>query len=54
MRLLSGLFLTIAVLALVLWLTARVAAGVSIIVAAMFLVLFLVSLLFRRKRPDRL
>ena len=53
-RLLSGLFLIVAILALVLWVTARAAASVSIIVAALFLVLFIISLFFRRGHPDEL
>jgi hypothetical protein len=54
MRLLSGLFLIVAVLALVLWWTARLAAGPSMIIATLFLVLFVISLFFRKGHPDEL
>jgi membrane protein YdbS with pleckstrin-like domain len=54
MRLLSGLCLIVAVLALVLWWTARIAGSLSLIVAALFLVLFIISLFFRKGHPDEL
>jgi uncharacterized membrane protein YtjA (UPF0391 family) len=54
MRVLSGLFLIIAILALVLWWTASLASGVSIIVSVLFLVLFIISLFLRKGHPDEL
>ena len=54
MRLLSGLMLVIAILASVLWLTASAAAGIAKIIAALFLVLFVLSLFLRKGRPGKL
>jgi uncharacterized membrane protein YtjA (UPF0391 family) len=54
MRLISGILLMIAVLALVLWITAGAAAGIAKIIAAMFLTLFVISLFLRRGRPGKL
>ena len=44
----------IAVLALVLWITAGAAAGLAKIIAAMFLTLFVISLFLRKGRPGKL
>lgn len=56
MRLLSGVFLVIALLAGVLWLTAGTVAvsGVAMIVALLFLVVFVLSLFFKRRHPEEL
>jgi uncharacterized membrane protein YtjA (UPF0391 family) len=54
MRLISGILLMIAVLALVLWITAGAAAGIAKIIAAMFLTLFVISLFLRKGRPGKL
>jgi len=54
MRLISGTLLVIAVLALVLWITAGAAAGIAKIIAALFLVLFVASLFLRKGRAGKL
>lgn len=54
MRLVSGSLLMIAILALVLWITAGAAAGIAKIIAALFLTLFVISLFLRRGRPGKL
>lgn len=54
MRLISGLLLVIAILAAVLWLTVSAAAGIAKIIAALFLVLFVLSLFLRKGRAGKL
>jgi uncharacterized membrane protein YtjA (UPF0391 family) len=56
MRLLSGIFLVIALLAGVLWLMAGTVAvsGIAMIVALLFLVVFIVSLFLKRGHPEEL
>jgi uncharacterized membrane protein YtjA (UPF0391 family) len=54
MRLISGFLFIIALLAAVLWLTVSAAAGIAKIIAALFLVLFIMSLLLRKGRPGKL
>jgi uncharacterized membrane protein YtjA (UPF0391 family) len=54
MRFISGLLLVIAILAAVLWLTVSAAAGLAKIIAALFLVLFILSLFLRRGRAGKL
>jgi uncharacterized membrane protein YtjA (UPF0391 family) len=54
MRILSGVLLVIAILALVLWLTASAAAGIAKIIAGLFLALFILSLFLRRGRAGKL
>jgi len=54
MRLISGILLIIAILALVLWTTAAAAAGIAKIIAALFLTLFVISLFLRKGRPGKL
>ncbi len=54
MRLISGILLMIAVLALVLWITAAASAGIAKIITAMFLTLFVISLFLRKGRPGKL
>lgn len=54
MRLVSGFLLVIAILAAVLWLTASAAAGIAKIIAALFLVLVIISLFLRKGRPGKL
>ena len=56
MRLLSGIFLVIALLAGVLWLMAGTVAvsGIAMIVALLFLVVFVMSLFLKRGHPEEL
>jgi uncharacterized membrane protein YtjA (UPF0391 family) len=54
MRFISALLLIIAVLAAVLWFTVKAAAGLAQIIAALFLVLFILSLFLRKGRPGKL
>jgi len=54
MRLISGSLLIIAILAAVLWVTARAAAGFAGIAAALFLVLFILSLFLKKGRAGKL
>lgn len=54
MRLLSGFFLIVALLAGVLWLTAGALAGLAKIVALLFLVIFIISLFLKRRHPEEL
>jgi uncharacterized membrane protein YtjA (UPF0391 family) len=53
MRWLSGLFLIVAILAAVLWLTMSVAAGIAKIIMAVFFVLLLVFSFLRQGRRGR-
>ena len=54
MRLLSGIFLVIALLAGALWLTVGTMSGVAGIVALLFLIIFIVSLFLKRGHPEGL
>lgn len=54
MRLLGGFFLLVAILALVLWLTAGAMAGISKVIALLFLVLFVITLFLRKGRAGKL
>ena len=54
MRLVSGFLLVIAILGLVLWLTASAAAGIAKLIAALFLVLFILSLFLRKGKAGKL
>ena len=54
MRLISGILLMIAVMGLVLWMTAAAAAGIAKVIAALFLTLFVLSLFLRKGRPGKL
>lgn len=53
MRWLSIVFLLIAILAGVLWLTSAVAAGLAKILIGLFLVLFVLSFFLRGRRSSR-
>ena len=54
MRLLTWLFLLIALLAGVLWLTSAAAAGLAKIILVLFLVLFVISFFLRRGKTGKL
>lgn len=54
MRFVSAFLLIIAILAAVLWLTASAAAGLSKIIAALFLALFILSLFLRKGKAGKL
>jgi uncharacterized membrane protein YtjA (UPF0391 family) len=54
MRLVSGFLLVIAILALVLWVTAGAAASIAKLIAALFLVLFVLSLFLRKGKAGKL
>jgi uncharacterized membrane protein YtjA (UPF0391 family) len=54
MRLISGLLLLVAILAMVAWFTMGAAASLARLVAILFLVLFIVSLFLKKGRPGKL